>query len=389
MAISFGGLTNDELAVSCTDPDRLQAAYGAVVDRYNVSSIDLDIEGEALSDTASLDRRSAAVAALQQERRKAGNDLSVWLTLPADPHGMTAAGNDAVRRMMTAGTDLAGVNVMTMDYGGSKLPGRSMYENAVAAAEATHVQLGSLYRDAGNELGSETVWRKIGLTPMIGQNDVVDEVFTLQDAQELSAYADTKGVGRLSMWSLNRDRTCSSNYPDVKKVSDGCSGVDQDDSSFATLLGAGVGPPRPYRRLRRSPPALPPSPTIRRPARTRCGPKISLTRVASGSSGTPMSTKPSGGPALTPRTTPYSRAPPPRGASSARYCPATGQLPSSPRRPAQRRHGSLPRSTARATGCSSRAASSKPSGGPRRTVPRRPCRARRSRRGASCAMKNC
>jgi chitinase len=241
VSISFGGLTNDELAVSCTDQDRLQAAYAAVVHRYNASSIDLDIEGKALDDTASLDRRSAAVAALQQERRKAGKDLSVWLTLPADPNGMTAAGTDAVRRMIAAGTDLAGVNVMTMDYGGSKLPGRSMYENAVSAAEAAHVQLAGLYRDAGTELGSGTVWRKIGLTPMIGQNDVAGEIFTLQDAQKLSAYAHTKGVGRLSMWSLNRDRTCSPNYPDVQKVSDGCSGVEQGSASFAGLLGAGVG----------------------------------------------------------------------------------------------------------------------------------------------------
>ena len=45
--------------------------------------------------------------------------------------------------------------------------------------------------------------------------------------EELSAYASAKGVGRLSMWSLNRDRTCSPNYPDVKQVSDGCSGVEQ------------------------------------------------------------------------------------------------------------------------------------------------------------------
>ena len=61
---------------------------------------------------------------------------------------------------------------MTMDYGGSRLPDRSMYENAVSAAEAAHRQLTGLYRDAGSELGSETVWRKIGLTPMIGQNDI-------------------------------------------------------------------------------------------------------------------------------------------------------------------------------------------------------------------------
>ena len=243
VSISFGGLINSELATTCTDVDRLKAAYGAVIDRYNVSTIDLDVEGAALNDAAALDRRSAAIAALQQERRGDGKDLSVWLTLPADPNGMTTAGSDAVRRMISAGTDLAGVNVMTMDYGGSKLPGRSMYENAVSAAEATHGQLTGLYRAAGTELGSGTVWRKIGLTPMIGQNDVADEIFTLQDAQELSGYASAKGIGRLSMWSLNRDRTCSPNYPDVKQVSDGCSGVDQGSESFATILGAGVSGP--------------------------------------------------------------------------------------------------------------------------------------------------
>lgn len=240
VAISFGGLINNELATGCTDPGKLQAAYRAVVERYNVSSIDLDIEGGALSDLASLDRRAAAVAALQKDRRGSGKDLDVWLTLPADPNGLTTAGTDAVRRTIASGTDLAGVNVMTMDYGGSRLPDRSMYENAVSAAEATHRQLTSLYQDAGSELGSETVWRKIGLTPMIGQNDIAGEIFTLKDAEELSGYASAKGVGRLSMWSLNRDRTCSPNYPDVKKVSDGCSGVEQGAASFATILGAGV-----------------------------------------------------------------------------------------------------------------------------------------------------
>lgn len=240
VAVSFGGLTNTELATGCTDPEQLKSAYRAVVDRYNVSTVDLDIEGEALADAAALDRRAQALAALQQERRRDGKDLGIWLTLPADPNGITAAGSDAARRMITAGAELDGVNIMTMDYGGSKLPGRSMYENAVSAAEATHGQLTGLYRDAGSDLGGGTLWRKIGLTPMIGQNDIAGEIFTLKDAQDLSSYASAKGVGRLSMWSLNRDRTCSPNFPDVKHVSDGCSGVDQGGSTFAAILGAGV-----------------------------------------------------------------------------------------------------------------------------------------------------
>ena len=240
VAVSFGGLANQELAVTCTDPGQLKAAYRPVVDRYDVSSIDLDVEGEALSDPAALERRSAAIAALQQDRQR---ERQVPERL-ADAAGGSQRPHDGGQRRRTPddrrGVDLAGVNAMTMDYGGSKLPGRSMYENAVSAAEATHRQLTGLYRAAGTELGSETVWRKVGLTPMIGQNDIAGEIFTLKDAQELSAYASARGIGRLSMWSLNRDRTCSQNFPDVTKVSDGCSGVDQGSSSFATILGAGV-----------------------------------------------------------------------------------------------------------------------------------------------------
>ena len=231
--------------------------------------------------------------------------------------------------MITAGVDLAGVNAMTMDYGGSMLPGRSMYENAVSAAEATHRQLTGLYRAAGSELGSETVWRKVGLTPMIGQNDVAGEIFTLKDAQELSAYASAQGIGRLSMWSLNRDRTCSQNFPDVTKVSDGCSGVDQGSSSFATILGAGVmaspsvcagrrvcadaGPGR-----QRQPLHQPVSGVVR---------EHRLHRRGSGSCGIRTCTRPNGGPAPTPRTIPSSRAPRPPGASSVRSWPLTGLRP--------------------------------------------------------------
>ena len=47
--ISFGGLTNRELALACTDQAALTDAYRAVIDRYDASVIDLDLEGAALS----------------------------------------------------------------------------------------------------------------------------------------------------------------------------------------------------------------------------------------------------------------------------------------------------------------------------------------------------
>ncbi|HET8878718.1 MAG TPA: glycosyl hydrolase family 18 [Arthrobacter sp.] len=242
VSVSFGGLTNSELAIGCTDQDRLTGAYRDVVERYDLNSIDLDIEGTALADTASIDRRGKAVAALQQQRKSDGKNLDVWLTLPADPAGLTQVGRDAVARTLRAGVQLTGVNIMTMDFGGSKQPGQSMFQASASAADAAHTQLQALYRDNGEDLGSDTAWRRLGLTPMIGQNDIAGEIFTLDDAAALNGYAKSKGVGRVSMWSLNRDRTCGSNYPDVAKVSDSCSGFKQGNSFFSTVLGADVIP---------------------------------------------------------------------------------------------------------------------------------------------------
>ena len=45
----------------------------------------------------------------------------------------------------------------------------------------------------------------MGVTPIIGVNDITSEVFTVADAQALESFAVTKGIGMLSMWALERD----------------------------------------------------------------------------------------------------------------------------------------------------------------------------------------
>ena len=71
---------------------------------------------------------------------------------------------------------------------------------------------------------------------MIGQNDVVGEVFTIDDAKGLNEFALEKGIGRMSMWSANRDTPCGENYVDVSVVSDSCSGVTTERLQFAMVL---------------------------------------------------------------------------------------------------------------------------------------------------------
>ena len=235
IAISFGGLKNNELAVTCTSVSQLAAAYESVIDRYSISTIDLDIEGDALTNSAANDRRAAALAIVQKKMRAEGKSLAIWLTLPVDGNGLEVGGQDVVRATLAGKVDVAGVNAMTMDYG-TLATGQTMLSTSEAALTQTQRQLGILYKQAGITLNDRTLWTKIGATPMIGQNDSKGEVFTLADATALNSWASSKGVGRMSMWSLNRDVSCGTNYVTLTVVSDSCSGVAQGGVSFAKLL---------------------------------------------------------------------------------------------------------------------------------------------------------
>lgn len=234
--ISFGGAINTDLAVACATSVETAKAYGSVIDRYGVDTIDLDIEATTLADRSSWDRRARAIARLQQAR-PADDPLNVWLTLPVGPDGLTRHGIDLVAGMLRAGVQVAGVNAMTMNYG-IREP-NNLVEISERALDATASQLRDVWKDADLDLPPGGVTELMGATPMIGLNDVPSEVFTLDDARALTAFASDRGLARLSMWSINRDHTCGPNHPFTGTVSTQCSGVDQGDESFADVLSNG------------------------------------------------------------------------------------------------------------------------------------------------------
>jgi len=233
--ISFGGQANQELAVACTDQDDLEDAYREVIDRYDAEVIDLDIEGDAITDTASVERRVKAIAAIQQERAESGDDLDVWLTLPVAPSGLTQSGQAIVEANIAGGVELLGVNVMTMNYDSGK-PTQDMLSASKRAISATAGQVGDIYARYGTKLDEADRYAHIGATPMIGQNDIDGEVFTLDDANGLAQFAIEKGLGRVSIWSLNRDQACGSTFNDVVVHSNTCSGVPQEPLAFSEVF---------------------------------------------------------------------------------------------------------------------------------------------------------
>jgi len=240
VSVSFGGAANSELATVCTDPGMLAAAYAAVIDRYDLTTIDLDIEGANLSDATAGLRRATAIKTVQDDMAAAGDPLNVWLTLPAAPQGLTDEGIQAVTQMVEANVQLAGVNSMTMDYGDGRDEGETMAAASIRTLNAVHGQLSDLYTAHSIDLTSAEVWTKMGATPMVGQNDVSGEIFGLMDARALNRFATTSQLGRISMWSLNRDAPCGENYVDLTVVSDACSGVDQGFTLFADVLGSNL-----------------------------------------------------------------------------------------------------------------------------------------------------
>lgn len=250
VVVSFGGAINTELGVACTSVRELAGAYAKVVRRYDLTAIDLDIEGASLGDhvgpSSSVVRRAEAVRVVQRDRAKAGHPLDVWLTLPVMPSGLTVDGVAFVDAMLAAGVDVTGVNVMTMDYGTVGDGDTAMGEHAVAALRAVHDQLLDAYERAGAPLSPEDAWSKLGATPMIGQNDIASEVFRPDDATELVDFARSVSLGRLSFWSANRDRSCPEGR--VAAVEVNCSGIEQEPLGFATtfaVVGTRSGARRP------------------------------------------------------------------------------------------------------------------------------------------------
>ena len=227
--MSFGGAANQELALTCTTVQALADEYQAVIDAYQLTSIDFDIEGAATNDTASVQRRSAAIAILQQRARAANRKLDVTLTLPVMPYGLTPDGLAVVRSAVNAGVVLSSIDIMTMDYGLGSATGK-MGIWAIEAATSTHNQIAPLYPT----LSSAQRYGLVGVIPMIGQNDILGEIFTLSDAAYVRSQATTLGLARIAIWSASRDQPCPEG-PNTR-AQDNCSSVAAPAGAFSKAL---------------------------------------------------------------------------------------------------------------------------------------------------------
>lgn len=240
VAVAFGGWADEELSSTCVIKEKLMGAYRSVIDELDLRTIEFDLEGSDLkSDDAGI-RRAEAIAEVQASLASEGKPLTVWLTLAGSPNGLSKPAMNAVAQFLTAGVNVAGVNVMTMNFPKQTITGLTMSQAAISTLTTAHPQIAELFFSAGIKLSNEEVWRKMGATPMIGQNDVQAQVFTLKDAQILNAFVLEHNLGRMSMWSLSRDAPCDESVSLPATASYRCSGVSEAPGDFAIALSNGL-----------------------------------------------------------------------------------------------------------------------------------------------------
>lgn len=221
--LSFGGWLGADPAAHCESPEALAAVYRQVLELYHVRQLDFDIEGPGVvTDRAAHDRRAAALKML----KAADPGLTLSFTLPVRPHGVPRGnGLEVLESARDAGFSPDIVNFMTMDYFTDPGPGGSMAKLTFRALD-----------NAARQMKALGLASKIGVIPMIGQNDNAYEVFTLDDAGKLMDWlAGRPDIVRLSQWSVERDNgSCGVHAP----ASDACSGIAQAPWAFSTLFRA-------------------------------------------------------------------------------------------------------------------------------------------------------
>jgi hypothetical protein len=235
---SFGGWSADqggtEIADSCSDVSAIAAAYEDVITTYNVTRLDMDVEGRSLTRTAGIDRRNKALKLVQDWAVAQGRPFQVSYTLPTSASGLEPSGLAVLQNAIANGTRVDVVNIMTFDYYDRVTS--DMGGAAVNAAQGLLAQLHMLYPTKS----SAELAAMVGITLMPGLDDYPrkTENTTVADAQRVYDFARANGLNTLSIWAIQRD---NGGCPG-QTGSNNCSGIAQNTWDFSHVLEPFTGP---------------------------------------------------------------------------------------------------------------------------------------------------
>jgi len=235
---SFGGWSADqggtEIGDSCGTPAAIAAAYEQVITTYDVSRLDMDIEGRSLTKTDGIDRRNKAIKLLQDWATANGRPLTITWTIPTGRNGLESSGLFVLQNAVTNGVRIDIVTPMVFDY--YDRAGLDMGDSAITAVQGLHTQLQNLFPTKT----SAQIWAMEGAIIMNGLDDYPrkTESTSVQDATQVLAFAQANGMTVLSMWAIQRD---NGGCPGSTGANN-CSGIVQNTWDFTNTLKGFTGP---------------------------------------------------------------------------------------------------------------------------------------------------
>ncbi|MDH6624527.1 alpha-galactosidase [Streptomyces sp. LBL] len=217
--VSVGGWSGNKLGEKCSSASALAGAYQKVIDAYRLKALDIDIEDTEWSNATV---RQRVVDALKTV--KANNPgLKTVITFGTTTSGPDSTGVDMIKRAANSGLANDVWCIMPFDFGGGTTNMGTLTTQAMEGLKA-RVKSAYGYSDA-------TAYAHIGLSSMNGNTDDSGERVRVADFKTMLAYAQEHHIGRLTYWSVNRDRACGSGND-----GDACSGVSQQPYDYLKVF---------------------------------------------------------------------------------------------------------------------------------------------------------
>ena len=210
------------------------AGFATFIQRYATPALigfDFDIEANQTEAMIRNLVQRVKVAQLTQPRLRYSFTVATFAANDGSAASLNATGQTVMQALQDLGVRDYVINLMVMNYG-------------PATAASCVVRQGRCDMAASAKQAVQNLRDKYGLAPsqiavtaMLGVNDVVENVFTPQDAQQLARFAKTQGLAGLHYWSLDRDTPCVNGSTAVSPVCSSLNAVPAQAFLNAFLAG--------------------------------------------------------------------------------------------------------------------------------------------------------
>jgi len=184
------------------------AGMDKFMQRYNspyLIGLDFDIEGGQTTQ-----QLTSLIRELKYIQAKYPN-LRISFTLAtlggSDGSSLNSLGQTTINLAKQSGLNFY-VNLMVMDYGAASSIICVLNSSNLCDMGKTAIKAAQNFSNAYN-----IPYNKIELTPMIGDNDVRDEIFSFTDVTYMISQVKILGISGIHFWSFDRDIACATMQP--------------------------------------------------------------------------------------------------------------------------------------------------------------------------------